>query len=356
MFKKTLHFILATAFLVFFTPLFSKQIPIEAAEQLVTTVIKRNASSAFLNARHIRVVARFTKEENGLANFYIFNLAPTGFVIISADDRYNAVLAFSDESHIDLSEKEQYPGLWGILSSHEQRIDYIREHQLPASLSVQNEWKTLRNGNTATSRQSGVVVAPLTTTRWNQGLYYNAECPANGDTAETGPDGRTYCGCGPIAMAQLIKFHNSPVNGNGSNEYVDPIYGVQSADFCNTQYNWTNMPDELFEANEDVSKLIYHMGVSTFTYYSTSYTETYLSYMRDAYVNNFGFDQSANWFYDANGDFHWVAKNDLDRGRPLLLSGVSVNGGAHTWVADGYGYFNADGSEGTTEYFHFNWG
>jgi len=354
--KKALHFILFLFFLGSSITISAKEIPVAAAERLVSTVIQRNAGPALKNARSIRIKERFTKEVAGKANFHIFNLSPTGFVIIAGDDRYNAVLAFSDESNINLNSEEEYIGLWGTLSYHEERIQYIRVNNLEATRAVQNEWKTLRNREVSTARNNGVVVAPLTTTKWNQGLYYNAECPANEESAETGPDGRTYCGCGPIAMAQLIKFHNAPVTGNGSNSYVDPIYGEQTADFCSTDYNWANMPDELTAPNADVAKLIYHMGVSTYTYYSTEYTETYLSYIRDAFVNNFGFDQSANWFYDANGDFTWVAKNDLDRGRPLLLSGVSKFGGAHTWVADGYGYFDASGGAGETEYFHFNWG
>lgn len=354
--KKTLHLLLASLFVAFTTTTFAQSVSVDAAEALVSTVIKRNARPALKNARNLRVTERFTKKVDGQENFHIFNLSPTGFVIIAADDRYNAVLGFSDESNVDLSLKEEYIGLWGTLSLHEERIKYVRANNIQPTLAIQNEWKTLRSRNISSSREQGVVVAPLTTTKWNQGQYYNAECPANDSSAVNGPDGRTYCGCGPVAMAQLIKFHNSPVTGNGSNTYTDPIYGEQTADFCSTDYNWNNMPDELTSPNADVAKLIYHMGVSTYTYYSTDYTETYLSYMRNAFVNNFGFDQSANWFYDSNNDFHWVAKNDLDRGRPLLLSGVSVFGGAHTWVADGYGYFDATGGEGDTEYFHFNWG
>lgn len=354
--KKALQLYLSIFLLIGTTNIFAKEIPIAAAERLVATVIQRNAGPALKNARNISITERFTKKVAGKANFHVFNLSPTGFVIIAGDDRYNAVLAFSDESNINLSTDKAYIGLWGTLSIHEERIQHIRANHLPASIAVQNEWKTLRNRAVSVAREDGIVVAPLTTTKWNQGAYYNAECPANAESVETGPDGRTYCGCGPVAMAQLIKFHNYPVTGNGSNSYEDPIYGQQTADFCNTYYNWANMPDELTEPNADVAKLIYQMGVSTYTYYSTNYTETYLSYMRDAFVNNFGFDQSANWFYDGNGDFHWVAKNDLDRGRPTLLSGVSKFGGAHTWVADGYGYFDASGGAGETEYFHFNWG
>jgi len=334
--KKTLSILMPILLLTVTTPTVGKEISLEEAERVVPTVIQRNARPALKNARNLRITERYTQLKECVSNFHVFNLAPTGFVIIAADDRYNAVLGFSDESNIDLANKEKYIGLWGTLSQHEARLEFVRTNNIQPSLAIQKEWATLRSNNTNAPRR-GVVVAPLTTTKWNQGQYYNAACPANEDSATTGPDGRTYCGCGPVAMAQLIKFHNYPISGNGNNTYTDPIYGEQSADFCSTTYNWSNMPDELTDYNMDVAQFIYHVGVSTYTYYSIDYTETYLSYMRDALVNNFGFDQAANWFYDANGDFNWVARNDLDRGRPLLLSGVSVFGGAHTWVADGYG-------------------
>ena len=180
--KKALHLLLPLFLMVSTISLFGNEISVAEAERLVPTVIKRNAGPALKNARNIRITERFTKKENGKANFHIFNLSPTGFVIIAGEDRYNAVLAFSDESNIDLTNKEEYVGLYGTLSSHEARIQYIRANRLTASLAVQNEWTTLRSGNTTTSRQA-VVVAPLTTTRWNQGTYYNAECPSNEDTA-----------------------------------------------------------------------------------------------------------------------------------------------------------------------------
>ncbi len=211
-------------------------------------------------------------------------------MIISAEDNYNPILAFSDESVIDFDAAEKNIGLWGTLSVHEQRIEYSRANKLSATTSIQTAWQNLSHTENEASPRNAVVVAPLTTTKWNQGTYYNAQCPADANSATDGPDGRTYCGCTPVAMAQLIKYHNYPPNGNGFNSYVDPTYGTLSGDFCNTVYNWDNMPDELTDYNANVAELIYHMGVSVFTHYSTSYTETYTSYVRDAYVNFFGFE------------------------------------------------------------------
>ena len=335
--------------------LYATQVPLEEAATIAKDVFARNAKTATKSLKDVRVVSKFVQQTADAPNYYIFNLQPTGFVIISADDRYNPILAFSDESHIDFDNETVNIGLMGTLSRHEQRIEYLRKNNIKAPAAVQTEWKKLRSGSATRSSRSNVQVGPLTTTTWDQGELYNAICPADETTAANGPDGRTFCGCVPIAMAQLIKYHNYPVQGNGSNEYEDNNFGTQSADFCNTVYNWDNMPDALTEPNADVSNLIYQMGVASFTQYSTVYTETYFSYVRDAYVNFFGYDQAANWFFDGNtfDQFAVVAKQDLDRGMPLLLTGNTANLVGHTWVTDGYGYFS---DSDKAEYFHFNWG
>ena len=349
--NKIITLCLSLIFFIGTEKLFAKEVPIEVAQRLAKKALVQNT-----NARsNAKITNHFTKNQNGQNVYYIFNFSPKGFVIISAEDSYNPILAFSDESSIDFEADEKNIGLWGTLSVHEQRIEYSRANQLQASAAVQAAWRQLRQAGQQRF-QNTVVVAPLTTTKWNQGTYYNAQCPADENSAIDGPDGRTYCGCTPVAMAQLIKYHNYPPNGNGFNSYVDPIYGTLSGDFCNTTYNWGDMPDELTDYNADVAELIYHMGVSVFTHYSTSYTETYTSYVRDAYVNFFGFDQAANWFYDVNNDFPWVARNDLDRSRPVLLTGLASDGAGHTWVADGYGYFTPPGASEDANYFHFNWG
>lgn len=341
-------------FLLGCTSLFGKQIPLEEARVIAKNALKSNAITASSRSLKAANIANYyTKEENGKVAYYAFNFEPTGFVIIAADDRYYPVLAFSNESHLDLDNSVTNIGLVGTLSKHAQRIDYIQQHNLPTLPAVQREWRQLRAGEAVSSSRSSVVVGPLTTTKWNQGEFYNAECPASEETVGVGPDNRTFCGCIPVAMAQLIKYHNFPVQGNGSNQYVDNNFGTLSSDFC-TVYNWDNMPDELTEANADVAKLISDMGIASNTQYSVSYTETFFSYVRDAYVNYFGYDNAARWFYDRDySDFAKVAKEDLDRGYPLLLTGTSVDFIGHTWVADGYGSF---GNNNTADYFHFNWG
>jgi len=337
----------------------AKQVPQSEARDYAKLVFATKAKHKLNGLDDIKVIQSYTRTtKDGEASYYIFNLQPTGFVIISAHDVYNPVLGFSDESQINLDNLEQSQTIFNTLGKHELNIETLRKEGIIPPPSVQEEWKYLKTGDPSsflTKDPDGVVVPPLTTTLWNQGEFYNAYTPKDSD-----PDaiaGGTYCGCVPVALAQLMKFHNYPPRGNQSITYQDPQYGSQSADFCNTIYDWANMPDELTGPNDDVAEFIYHTGAATQTSYSTTYSETFVSYIRDALVHFFNYDEAANWFYDNNNDFARIAIDDLNLGRPVLVTGVAPNnGGAHSWVVDGYGYFLMPDPNQPNEFFHFNWG
>jgi len=349
--------------LVFNTSLLlATNVPIEQAKTYAKTVFAMKSTQNIRSFADIGISEEYTRlTKDKKASYYIFNMEPTGFVIISADDSYNPVLAFSDESRINFDNEYINAPMFNNLGRHELKIEHLRNNDILPSKQVQKEWKAIKDADVSTllstksQTPDGVVVSPLTTTTWNQGEFYNAWTPRDPDPESVA--GGTYCGCAPIAMAQLIKFHNYPPSGNGDISYEDPNYGEQTADFCSTNYNWANMPDSLSSENDDVARFIYQVGVSTRTSYSITYSETFVSYMRDALVHFFKYDESASWFYDGQGDFARVAIDDLNQGRPLILTGQAPNnGGGHMWVTDGYGYFLDPAPNQPDEYFHFNWG
>lgn len=345
--------------------LFAKQVSVEQAENYAKVVFAKYTDQPALknNTTLVQISSQFTKEMNGEETFHIFNISPKGFVVISAEDNYNAVLAFSDENSVDFNDEVRSVGFFGELSRHEQRIEYTRVHNLKANQSIQSEWATLKGetNNNQTPLKSdqaeGAIVEPLTTSLWDQGEFYNAQCPVSLIPNDTlAPDGLTYSGCVTVAFAQLMKFHEWPLVGNGAIDYIDPVYGFQSADFCNTTYNWDNMPDSLSTDNEDVAGLIYDTAVSIESSFSTTYTSAFVSYVRDALVYYFNYDPSAALFPDDGDGFAIIAKQDLDEGRPVLLTGTAGGGGAHAWVCDGYGCFTNFGATEPADYFHFNLG
>lgn len=334
----------------------AKVIPLEEAKPLAAAAFKLYATKD-ASIQRISIQNHFTKTFKGLASYHTFNFENGGYIVLSAEDKYNAVLAFSDAGNIDFMDEEINIGFWGELSRHERNIDYERQNNSKSKTNISSEWQTLRNiSKGATLKKSLTfqpVVSPLTSTIWNQSGFYSESCPADGQ----GADGNTYCGCVPIAVSQLMRYYENSAPANGTVTYTDPIYGPQTFDECGETFDWTNMPDELTEHNSTLADFIYNVGKSLETHYSTSYTGTYVSKVRDALVYYFGFDHSMKSYYGTNqSSYSTVLQEEFDEGRIVFLSGWSIDSldnavTGHAWIADGYGY-----SSGGDQYMHFNWG
>jgi len=332
----------------------------------VTNTIYKNANTVEVAEYHTRY------SDDGEPYFHLFNMAPTGFIILAADDEYEPVIGFSDNSSLVLDET-QLPHFWNELKKHEASIQAIRDYSIKRP-TIKEQWAKIKkssktgvlpSANYKSNDDSGIVVGPLTTSIWNQDTFYNAQCPSNALSDTTGPDGKTYAGCMTLAMTQLMYYHQH-AEGNGSISYEDEGgFGTQSVDFCNTEYNFEAMADSLNDYNDDLAQLIYHSAVSLQTSFSTTYTSAYFSRLRNALVYFFGYDPAAEWFYDSSDPaltyFPFYAKQNLDQGNPVILAGTCFNAngttcGAHAWVCDGYGNLQSPFETETAEYYHFNWG
>ncbi len=341
--------------------IFAKEVPIEKARQLGKAAfsIYSKTQNSNDNARNsnLKIKSEYTKKVKGKEYYHVLNFDGGGFIIISGNDDYSPVLGFSDVNSFNFNDPNFNQFMGGLMEGHQVNMDYIEKNKKHKNERNVSKWKSLESlSSESTLRQRGSfteVVSPLTTTKWGQDGYYNAECPED----PGGVNGNTYCGCVPVAVSQLIKYYDHPVQGNGSNEYQSANYGVLSSDYCNTTYNWSNMPDVLTAPNADVAELIYQVGTSMETEYSTSYTGTYAYKLVDALINNFGYDDGIKSFNGTNHDsFVNITIRELDQSRPVLYGAFDLDENdfadrGHAWVGDGYGY-DMNG----TFYVHFNWG
>ena len=97
-------------------------------------------------------------------------------------------MAFSDESSFDINKTAINESFFNTLGDHERKIGYLRHEGILPPQHVKREWKTLidfKAENFLTRNPEGMVVPPLTTTKWNQGEFYNAFTPQ-----DTDPDGQ----------------------------------------------------------------------------------------------------------------------------------------------------------------------
>ena len=155
-------------------------------------------------------------------------------------------------------------------------------------------------------------------------------------------------------MAQVMKYYEYPPKGNGSLFYLYNPYGYISANFGNTYYNWSDMPDSLSGPNPDVAQFVYDCGVSVNMQYGPDGSGAYPVSIISALTNNFGYPDSIKIFgrpQDSISNEIWKAqiKIELDNKRPVIYAGFSAPGDGHCFVCDGY-----DNSFPTK--FHFNWG
>ena len=320
-------------------PTFAERVTSETAQKVATTFLNNNGAKT--------TQLTDLSKEAGFPNLYIFT-AEQGFVVMSADDCVQPILGYSLTDGFVTKDMPENLRWW--LQGYNDQIQEAIDKGLPAEETAVAEWQSLKNG-LAFKGTSSVVVGPMLTTLWDQTYPYNYYCPA---CSSGGSGGHTYTGCVATAMAQVMKYWNYPTTGNGSHSYTHSTYGVQSANFGATTYDWAHMPNSLTSSSSQtninaVATLMYHCGVAVEMNYGPSGSGAASSFVDDAWINYFRFSTSTTYLSrDAYTDAQWIAflKSELDDGRPLYYSGSNISSG-HAFVCDGYR---------TDDYFHFNWG
>jgi hypothetical protein len=206
-----------------------------------------------------------------------------------------------------------------------------------------------------------VSVAPMLTTRWSQSSPFNGMCPKGVDSK--GDSVRCPVGCVALALAQIMKYYDYPLTGQGSKTYKPLLSKTElSADFGATTYDWTHMKDSYlsfgsyrnYSADDSiaVATLCYQIGVSVGMMYSPSGSSAFAyGNITHDLVDNFRYS-SDSIRYLLRSDYtkaEWMDLifNELSAGRPIFYAGNSPTQGGHAWVLDGY---DAEGKV------HINWG
>lgn len=306
-------------------------------------IIDKNATTEFFLVD--KLIA-----DNGKILGYIFNAeSGKGFVIVSAFNNTIPVLAYSLTKAFDKT-REMPPSVEAILTDYKRQLILASTSTGPVSAEIESLWEYYL---TSKGTKDVDAAGPLLSTTWDQGCYYNADCPYDAST------GSYYCyhvptGCGATAQAQIMKYWSWPVNGLGSNSY-NSSYGTLSANFASATYNWNSMPNYLNTNNAEVAEIMSHVGISVNMNYSPSGSSSYISDHRYSFVNNFNYKNTASIENRSSySDAGWAAllKGQIDAGKPVFYTGFDANGtSGHAFVCDGY-----QGSGYSTDYFHFNFG
>jgi len=338
--------------LLSFPFLFAQAAPVlpQQAEIAALNFLHSRANSASLRnvaALNLAYTATGTPG-NGISSstalFYAFNVQPSGFILISADDRAMPVLGYSDVAGFNAAQLPPNVAKW--LQEYKNQMLNIIANNIQATTEIQDNWNSLSAASSAVQQRSPAAVNPLLQTTWDQSPYYNALCP-----------GGSVTGCVATAMAQIMKYWNYPAQGTGFHSYNHATYGTLSANFSSTSYQWSSMPNNVSSSNTAVATLMYHCGVSVEMDYSPQSSGAFVINSQSpvqncaeyAFETYFGYQSSLSGVERVNySQTAWMnlVKNELDNNRPILYAGFG-SGGGHAFVADGYD---------NNDFVHFNWG
>jgi hypothetical protein len=275
-----------------------------------------------------------------LPELYIYYFTNGSYAVVPADDNLRPVLAYSSRPLEDAEDMPPAFKLWldfyaqDLLSIRGTEFEHAENKRLWREVSMNNFGSMPRTRD----------VSPLIKTNWNQDWPYNELCPLD----PAGPGGRVYVGCVATAMAQVMKYWNKPVTGQGSSSYFASGYGYQSANYGNTTYLWDEMPNSVSGSNIPVATLMYHAAVSVEMGFAPDGSGSNGMRARNALASYFRFPGSTyvqKQNYSATA-WETLLRAQLDNGVPMYYSGSHTTSG-HAWNCDGY--------QGT-DYFHFNFG
>ena len=283
--------------------------------------------------------------ERGEACYYVFNVGETGFVIMAADDCVRPIIGYSAEGIFNPD--DMVPALDSFLERKCLVIADAAQTGNP-DVAVTADWAMLEKTGRLVSRHGGREDQYLVETKWHQNYPYNYFCPE-----DDGPGGHCYAGCVATAAAQVMKYWDHPLQGQGSHTYTPedhPEYGPLTVNFGEAVYDWENMPVSISGNSpqveiDAVAQLIYHVGVSVDMNYrpgssgavTTKLCETMPLYF--FYTDNMINQKREDYTHEEYMDLIMKA---IDMRWPMVH-----RGGGHAYVLDGYN---------DNDMVHFNWG
>jgi hypothetical protein len=307
---------------------------------------------------------REIRGDDGAVLAYIAELKPRGFVSTSADTNITPIVAYSFRSSFPADGDKKNPLYRMLKEDMKLRAQALAKYA--KFNATENKWDSYVNGATELSvpetfqqwpQENTTATGGWLETTWHQDSPYNEFCPL--DTVD---GSRSYVGCAPTALAQLVNYHQQcNVHFDDLDSYIP--YGGINIDGDSTLYDFPSF-EELNEYltavrlkyssqteldDTDIAALSFACGIAARTDYSSEGSGASPFDVREALLDKFGF-YSADMTGGLSCEFYHVLQENIINQLPALL-GISPPDGfsGHVVVCDGY---NTNGEY----HLNFGWG
>jgi hypothetical protein len=329
------------------------------AERITPEVFQNGENKTVIR----NIVSSFKlKDSKGQPAIYVFNYENSGgYVVMSADYRYEAICAFVETGN--LSSSADLPAALACwFGATVEDIEGLRKGNLFDDGGGRYSWAILAGkleleynppyyGSVVLSfadRDCGnyqyYYKNALLKTTWDQTCGYNDQIPVTGCSEDCG---RAPTGCVAVVGAQLLRYWAKPSpfnyayatmpNSQGNSEIQRMMLNV--GQLVNMDWNCVN-PDGSGGSGAVTEDL--HNVFQTYHYYT-----------------------APGNYDDYENSSRWILKSDIDAGRPVVMDGCTdqqvifgfkiKRGRCHAWLCDGY---RVELSNCIAGRFHFsmNWG
>jgi len=336
---------------------FANQIDVASAKKIVL----HNLISASKNTNY-SIKGIYPISEDEIIYFYLAEIAPKGYFIISADDNLPPVIAYSFENNADI--QSSITGFFKFdLKTRLDAVVFLPEEVIKERKAM---WNKLLSDDYSRDREFEQWPEEGTTSTggwlessWNQGAPWNAMCPVDPVTSA-----RSYTGCPATAMAMILDFHKTANNlyftdaddydhnYAGRNFRFDddwetigfPSFTTLNTYLATLYLHWQNSEPL---TNEDMAALSFACGLTAHQVYTSEGSGTFsVSQAYDAYMR---INCSTALLYTETDEelFPTLILN-MQHALPAHLAIVDEAWSmGHNIVVDGYN---------TDNYFHINFG
>lgn len=297
--------------------------------------------------------------EGGEVLAYVVKYEPSGFVVVSGEDRLEPVLAYNADGVFSFEDPERnfmrHFLATALIGRWEGLRKLIAAGEKPP---VHENWTYLRNRMEACPSLKHATFGPRTQERYTYVLWdtplWNQPWPYNETAAAHNGGHDVPTGCTATAMAIMFKYHEWPPTGNGTHSYDDDKGSIQYhhfVDFGSTTYDWPAMPfNHITKSNQHVADLMYHCGVAVDMDYELGGSGAWPSVV----ATNTHFRYKGTTEYLSSHEN--AARNSIIGGLPVMMSTAP-----HTVVACGYRsspapnfYINAGYSGGSNGWYNLS--
>jgi len=358
-----------------------RSITARRAEKAVSVWLRTDALSMQTDCHSsTKRIETFT-DEAGEPIYYVVSIRPSGFVIVSADDDVEPIIAFSNKGDYDPSPTNPLFALaTGDLKGRIEAVrggDHLRTERIRTrARRAKKKWdrfaelcetsdeggESTESAGTPSIADAGAIsdmrVPPLLASEWGQHDVCSEPC-FNYYTPEN-----YRVGCVGITMAQVMKYYEYPTGAVGRKTFWIFIEGsidwtylpLRGGDGWGNAYNWDDMmliPScSITETQRKaIGALCHDAAISVNTQFGSQSSQADTLKAKDALVETFNFSSAVKGFNrekNIGAGLIEMINPNLDARHPVIL-GVKDPGG-HAVVCDGYGY------NSSTLYHHLNMG